>query len=167
MAILPVLHYPDSRLKKIASPVTEITPSITTLIDDMFETMYQGDGAGLAATQVNIHQRIIVIDMQASDSTPLHFINPEILEKQGMEPSEEGCLSVPLVYETVERAAYVKVRALNKHNESFTLEAKGRLAVCIQHEIDHLNGKLFIDYLSPLKKERALKKMAKLKRRTL
>ncbi|MBI5448065.1 MAG: peptide deformylase [Gammaproteobacteria bacterium] len=167
MAILPVLHYPDSRLKTIARPVEKVTTDIQRLVDDMFETMYHGKGIGLAATQVNVHQRVIVMDVQSTSHPPLHFINPEILDKQGEEISEEGCLSVPWVYEKVCRAAHLTVRALNKEGETFTLKAEGLLAICIQHEIDHLNGTLFIDYLSPLKKERAIKKMEKLKRRTI
>lgn len=167
MAILPVLHFPDSRLRTIAKPVTEITPQMQQLIIDMFETMYEDNGVGLAATQVNFHQRIIVMDIQKPDSKPLHFINPEILEKSGEEISEEGCLSVAGIYDKVKRSAYVKVSALDQHNKPFMLEAEGLLAICIQHEIDHLNGVLFIDHLSSLKRERAIKKLEKLKRQNI
>lgn len=167
MTVLTVLHYPDIRLKTKAEPVTDITPAIKTLVEDMFETMYHDNGIGLAATQVNVHLRVIVMDIAQDNKQKYHFINPEILEAHGTEVSEEGCLSVPGVYDKVSRSARIKVKALNIDNQEFILEAEGLLAVCIQHEIDHINGKLFIDHLSLLKRERALKKMEKLKYRTL
>lgn len=167
MAILTVLHYPDIRLKTKAQNVAKITPEIHQLIDDMFETMYHDNGIGLAATQVNVPYRVIVMDIGGDKQNPYHFINPEILQREGTEMSEEGCLSVPGVYEKVCRAAKVSLRALNRDNEIVTLDAEGLLAVCIQHEIDHLDGTLFIDHLSPLKRDRAFKKMHKLFRRNI
>ena len=167
MAILNILHFPDPRLRTRAVPVTVVDEQIRRLADDMLETMYDAPGIGLAATQVNVHQRVVVIDVSEEKNQPLVLINPEILVKEGMEEMDEGCLSVPGVYETVERAEKVRIRALNRDGESFELDADGLLAVCIQHEIDHLDGKLFVDYLSSLKRERIKKKLEKQRRQTM
>ncbi len=167
MAILNILHFPDPRLRTRAAPVARVDDSIRRLVDDMFDTMYDAPGIGLAATQVNVHQRVIVIDVSEEKNEPRVFINPEILVSEGVEQMDEGCLSVPGVYETVERADRVKVRALNRDGQPFELETDGLLAVCIQHEMDHLEGKLFVDYLSSLKRERIRKKLEKLRRQTL
>lgn len=167
MAILNILHFPDPRLRTRAAPVTQVDASIRQLVDDMFDTMYDAPGIGLAATQVNVHQRVIVIDVSEEKNEPRVFINPEIISRDGVEEMDEGCLSVPGVYETVERAERVKVRALNRDGQPFELETDGLLAVCIQHEMDHLEGKLFVDYLSSLKRERIRKKLEKLRRQTL
>ncbi len=164
MAILDILHYPDQRLRTIARPVEVVDDSIRTLVDDLFETMYEAPGIGLAATQVDVHQRVIVMDLSAEKNEPRCFINPEIIESEGVEQTEEGCLSVPDIYETVERAERVKVRALDREGNEFTLDADDLLAVCIQHEMDHLQGKLFVDYLSPLKQQRLKKKLQKARR---
>jgi len=164
MAILEVLHFPDKRLRTKAKPVQNVDDKIRTIVDDMFETMYEAPGIGLAATQVNIHQRIIVIDISEEKNQPLCLINPELLETDGIEQMDEGCLSVPGVYEVVERAEHIKVKALNQQGETFTLETGDLLAVCIQHEMDHLEGKLFVDYLSPLKRQRIKIKLQKRKR---
>lgn len=161
MAILDILHFPDPRLRTKAEPVEVVDDELRRLVDDMFETMYAAPGIGLAATQVNVHKRVIVIDVSEEQNEPLVLINPEILEDQGREEMQEGCLSVPDYYDTVERADWVRVRALNRDGESFELETDGLLAVCIQHEIDHLNGKLFVDYLSELKRNRVRKRMEK------
>jgi peptide deformylase len=161
MAILDILHFPDPRLRNRAQPVTEVDEKLRRLVDDMFETMYAAPGIGLAATQVNEAKRVLVIDVSEDKSTPFCFINPEILERTGVEQMEEGCLSVPGVYERVSRAERVRVRALNREGEPFELEADGLLSVCIQHEIDHLDGKLFVDYLSNLKRQRIRKKLEK------
>lgn len=161
MAILNILNYPDERLRTVATPVEEVSNEIQQLTDDMLETMYAAPGIGLAATQVNVHQRIIVIDISEEKDQPLVLINPEILEKDGDQEFDEGCLSVPGIYETVQRAQCIKVRALNRAGESFEMEAEGLLAVCIQHEMDHLRGKLFVDYLSQLKRQRIRKKIQK------
>ena len=161
MAILNILNYPDERLRTVAQPVSEITVEIQQLTDDMLETMYAAPGIGLAATQVNIHQRIIVMDISEDKSQPLVFINPEIIEKDGEQEFDEGCLSVPGIYETVQRAEHIKIRALDREGEEFEMEATGLLAVCIQHEMDHLMGKLFVDYLSNLKRQRIRKKIQK------
>lgn len=167
MAILNILHFPDPRLRTRAAPVATVDDQIRRLTDDMLETMYDAPGIGLAATQVNVHQRVIVIDVSEEKNQPLVLINPEILAKEGVEEMDEGCLSVPGIYETVERAERVRVRALNRDGESFELDADGLLAVCIQHEIDHLDGKLFVDYLSTLKRERIKKKLEKQRRQTM
>ncbi len=167
MALLDILHYPDKRLRKIAQPVTTFDASIKTLVDDMFETMYAAPGIGLAATQVDVHQQIIVIDVSVDNDQPLCLINPEIITAEGTETSDEGCLSVPDIYETVERAASVTVKAQNQSGESFTLAAEELLAVCIQHEMDHLQGKLFVDYLSSLKLQRVKKRLMKAKRQAM
>ncbi len=161
MALLPILHFPDPRLHTRAAPVARVTDEIRQLISDMAETMYAAPGVGLAASQVDFHQRIVVIDVSEDNSDLLAFINPEILEKSGEQVCEEGCLSVPGIYEKVTRAAHVKVRALNARGEAFELEADGLLAVCIQHEIDHLDGKVFVEYLSALKQNRIKAKLAK------
>ncbi len=164
MALLDILEFPDERLRKQAKPVPVVDDSIRRLVDDMFETMYEAPGVGLAATQVNVHKRIIVIDVSEEKDQPLCLINPEILSRDGVEEREEGCLSVPGVFEKVRRAESIRVRALDREGEPFELEAEGLLAVCIQHEIDHLDGKLFVDYLSPLKRQRIRKKLIKSKR---
>jgi peptide deformylase len=167
MAIRTILHFPDPRLRQKALPVTAVDEAVQTLVEDMFETMYSQQGIGLAATQINIQQRVIVIDLSDKGNEPLCLINPEILEKHDVEQMEEGCLSVPGIYEVVQRAEHVTIKALNKQGEPFELEAGGLLAVCIQHEIDHLDGKLFVDYLSPLKRERIRKKLEKHRRTIL
>ena len=161
MALLPILRFPDPRLKKIAAPVTKIDDSIRRLVADMAETMYEAPGIGLAATQVDVHKRIVVIDVSEDKSGLMALINPEILERSGEQVCEEGCLSVPGIYEKVSRAERVKVRALNEKGESFEFEADGLLAVCVQHEIDHLDGKVFVEYLSQLKLGRIKSKLAK------
>ncbi len=162
MTILTILEFPDKRLRTVARPVEKVDDKIRQLVDDMLETMYEAKGVGLAATQVNVHQRVIVIDTSEDKDAPLCLINPEIIEKDGVEESEEGCLSVPGFFEKVKRAEHIKVKALNKEGESFELEARELLAVCIQHEMDHLQGKLFVDYLSPLKKKRIKDKLEKI-----
>lgn len=167
MANLTILHFPDERLRTVAKPVEQVDDNLRALIDDMFETMYDAPGIGLAATQVNVHQRLIVIDVSEEKNEPLVLINPEILEKTGVEEMDEGCLSVPGIYEKVQRADWIKVRALDRHGEPFELETDGLLAVCIQHEIDHLDGKLFVDYLSSLKRQRIRKKLEKQLRQTM
>lgn len=161
MAILEILRYPDSLLRNKAKPVEQVDDVLRGLIKDMFETMYQASGIGLAATQVNVAKRAIILDLSEEHNDPLCLINPEILEKSGEEQYEEGCLSVPDVFEMVTRAAYVRVRALDRDGNPFELEAEELLAICIQHEIDHLDGKLFVDYLSSLKRMRIRKKLEK------
>ncbi|MGE6223359.1 peptide deformylase [Aeromonas media] len=164
MAILDVLRFPDERLRTVAAPVETITPELQQIVDDMFETMYAEEGIGLAATQVDIHQRIIVIDVSEDRQDQLVLINPEILEQSGSTGIEEGCLSVPGSRALVPRAEWVKVRALDRHGKPFELEADDLLAICIQHEMDHLVGKLFVDYLSPLKRQRIRQKLEKMAR---
>ena len=159
--ILNILKYPDKRLRTIAKPVVRVDETIKKQVKDMFETMYEATGIGLAATQVNFHQRIIVIDISDKYNEPICLINPEIIEKSGEIQCEEGCLSVPDYYEIVIRANDIKVKALNQNGESFELEASEMLSVCIQHEIDHLNGILFVDHLSKLKQKRLKKKTEK------
>lgn len=166
MAILNILHFPDSRLRSIAKPVTRVDDDVRKLVDDMLETMYEAPGIGLAAIQVNDPRRVIVIDTTEDRSQPLALINPEIIEKDGVEEMDEGCLSVPGIYETVRRAERIRVRAQDRDGEAFELAADGLLAVCIQHEIDHLDGKLFVDYLSNLKRQRIRKKIEKEARQT-
>ena len=161
MAILNILQFPDPRLRNVARPVEQVDDAIRKFADDMLETMYAAPGIGLAATQVNVDKRVIVIDVSEDKSEPLYLINPEILELQGVEEMEEGCLSVPGVYETVQRADQVRIRALGLDGEPFEMEVNDLLAVCIQHEIDHLDGKLFVDYLSQLKRTRIRKKLEK------
>ena len=148
-------------MRTVAAPVAVVDDAIRKLVDDMFETMYDAPGIGLAATQVNVHQQVIVIDVSSERDQPLCLINPEIIARDGVEESEEGCLSVPDIYEKVQRSEKVTVKALGRDGEPFTLEADGLLAVCIQHEMDHLAGKLFVDYLSPLKQQRLKKKLKK------
>ncbi|MGJ0483111.1 MAG: peptide deformylase [Methylomicrobium sp.] len=162
MSILTILEFPDERLRKKAEKVQSVDDSIRELVDDMFETMYESRGVGLAATQVNVHQRVIVMDVSEEKNEPLCLINPEIVEKDGVEESEEGCLSVPGFFEKVRRAEHVRVKALNRNGQPFELEARDLLAVCVQHEMDHLDGKLFVDYLSPLKRQRIKKKLEKI-----
>ncbi len=161
MAILNILHFPDPKLRNKAKLVETVDEKVRRFVDDMFETMYAASGIGLAATQVNDLRRIIVIDISKEHSAPLCLINPEIIDKEGEETTDEGCLSVPDVYEPVTRAERIKVCAMNRDGDSFVLEADGLLAVCIQHELDHLEGKLFIDYLSKLKRQRIRKKLEK------
>jgi peptide deformylase len=161
MALLTILHYPDPRLRDKAAPIDKVTDEIRQLADDMLETMYDAPGIGLAAIQVNVKKRIIVIDISEDKSAPLVLINPEIIEKNGERDYEEGCLSVPEAYETVTRADTIKVKMLNLAGETEEFEAEGLLATCIQHEIDHLDGKLFVDYLSNLKRQRIRKKIEK------
>lgn len=162
MAILDILEFPDPRLRTKAKPVAEVTDKIRNIIDDMFETMYDAPGIGLAASQVNIHQQIVVIDVSEDKSEPLVFINPKVTVLDGeLEAMQEGCLSVPGFYEDIERIEHCKIEALGKDGEPFVLEARGLLAVCIQHELDHLDGKLFVDYISSTKRDRIRKKLEK------
>lgn len=161
MAKLEVLRFPDERLRTVAKPVAEVNDEIRNLVDDMFETMKAENGIGLAATQVDVHKRLVVMDVSEDQDQPLVFINPEITEKHGTTVSEEGCLSVPNNYAKVDRAERIKVTALDRDGKEFTLEAEGLLAICIQHELDHLRGVLFVDYLSPLKRQRIRKKLEK------
>ncbi|MFM2481278.1 peptide deformylase [Celerinatantimonas sp. YJH-8] len=166
MAVLDVLKFPDERLRKVAKPVEKITPEIQQIVDDMFDTMYAEDGVGLAATQVNVHQRIVVMDCSDTRDQRITLINPEITAKNAAcALNEEGCLSVPEYRADVERATEVTVQALNREGEAFEIQATGLLAICIQHELDHLMGKLFIDYLSPLKRQRVRQKMEKMAKR--
>jgi len=164
MALLEILHFPDPRLRKKAIPVDKVDDQVRQTVKNMFETMYDAPGIGLAATQVNIQQQIIVIDVSEDKSTPVCLINPEITFKDGEEEMQEGCLSVPGIFENVQRAENITVKALDLEGSEFTMEADGLLAVCIQHEMDHLDGKLFVDYLSPLKLQRIKKKMLKIKK---
>ena len=164
MAILDILNYPDPRLHTVAKPVKELNASVRRLIDDMSETMYSAPGIGLAATQVNQHLQLIIIDTSETKNCLQVFINPRIIEKSGEQDYEEGCLSVPGIYESVSRAAKVKVEALGRDGKAFTLEAEGLLSICIQHEMDHLLGKVFVEYLSPLKRNRIKNKMLKQQR---
>jgi peptide deformylase len=160
--ILDILEYPDPRLRTIAKPVHEVTDDIRKLIDDMFETMYDAPGIGLAATQVNVHKQVIVMDLSEDKTEPRVFINPEVEVLDGdLENMQEGCLSVPGFYEDVSRIEHCLIRALDRDGTPFEIEAEGLLAVCIQHEMDHLNGKLFVDYLSTLKRNRIRKKLEK------
>ena len=164
MSALNVLIYPDERLRTVCQPVAEINDEIRKIVDDMFETMYKEEGIGLAAPQVNIQQRIITIDLDSENSNQIVLINPEILESRGETGIEEGCLSIPGFRGLVPRKEKVTVKALNRDGNEFTLEADGLLAICIQHEIDHLNGVLFVDYLSPLKRNRIKEKLIKLQK---
>lgn len=161
MAQLNILHYPDPRLRKPALPVAAVDEGIRALVTNLLETMYAAPGIGLAATQVNVQQRVIVMDVSEHKNQPLALINPVILDRQGVEEMEEGCLSVPGFYETVQRAERVRISALDREGEPFELETGGLLAVCIQHEIDHLDGKLFVGYLSMLKRDRIRRKLEK------
>lgn len=161
MTLLPILEFPDPRLRTVAEPVEQVDDAIRQLVEQMFATMYEARGIGLAATQVDIHQRLLVMDISEEHDEPLVFINPEIVARDGIQECEEGCLSVPGQYARVERAAAVRVRALNERGEHFEMDLDGLAAICLQHEMDHLEGKLFVDYLSPLKRERLLKKLQK------
>jgi peptide deformylase len=161
MTILNILNYPDPRLHNLAAPVNEVTEEHKKLIKDMAETMYAAPGIGLAATQVNQHEQIIVIDISENKDSLLVLINPEIIDKRGEQVCEEGCLSVPGIYEKVKRAEWIKIQALDNSGNLFELEADGLLSVCIQHEMDHLLGKVFVEYLSSLKKNRIKNKMIK------
>ena len=167
MALLPILEFPDPRLRTVAKAIDAETvraESFQTLLDDMFETMYEAPGIGLAASQVDVHQRFMVIDVSDEHDQPLVFINPEITAKQGEQVYQEGCLSVPGIYADVTRADVITVRAHGRDGQPFEMEADGLLAVCVQHEMDHLDGKLFVDYLSPLKREMVKKKLAKMRK---
>ena len=166
MALLNILRYPDARLHKVATPVTVFDDSLKRLVSDMAETMYAAPGIGLAATQVDVHKQVIVVDVSERRDSLVVLVNPEIVEATGESDIEEGCLSVPGVYELVPRAERVKVRAYDQNGNAFTLEAQGLLAVCIQHEMDHLKGKVFVEYLSQLKQQRVRAKLAKQLRRT-
>ena len=161
MALLKIVHYPDPRLHKVAQPIARVDDSIRALVADMAETMYAAPGIGLAATQVDRHVRLIVVDISESKDDLKVFINPEILETSGQSEHEEGCLSVPGIYDRVTRPERIRVRALDREGQSFELETDGLLAVCIQHEIDHLDGKVFVEYLSRLKQERIVRKLKK------
>ena len=161
MAKLKILEFPDPRLRKQAAPVETVDEALNTLIDDMFETMYAAPGIGLAATQVDVHKRLLVADVSADQNDPRVFINPVIVEKDGVTVTDEGCLSVPGYYEEVERAERIRVRFLNRAGDEVEAELEGLLAVCVQHEIDHLDGKLFVDYLSEAKRQRIRKRLLK------
>jgi peptide deformylase len=168
MALLPILCYPDPRLHTVAKPVRAVDARIRALVDDMLETMYEASGIGLAATQVDVHERVVVIDVSEHRDQPLVLINPEITwASPDKQVNDEGCLSVPGIYDGVERSAAVKVRALDRDGQSRLVEAEGILAVCIQHEMDHLLGKVFVEYLSPLKRNRIKTKMLKSRRETV
>jgi peptide deformylase len=161
MALLNILRYPDARLHKVAAPVTVFDDALRTLVADMVETMYAAPGIGLAATQVDVHKQVIVVDVSERRDSLVVLVNPVIVESTGVSDIEEGCLSVPGIYDVVERAERVKVRAYDRNGNPFTLEAQGLLAVCIQHEIDHLKGKVFVEHLSQLKQQRIRAKLAK------
>ncbi len=168
MALLPILRYPDPRLHKVAEPVREVDDRIRQLVRDMAETMYDAPGVGLAATQVDVHERVVVIDVSEEGNDLRVLINPEILWKSDeLQVYEEGCLSVPGVYDQVQRAARIRVRALNENGETYEFDAEGLLAVCVQHEMDHLLGKVFVEYLSPLKQNRIRTKLRKQEREAL
>ncbi len=167
MALLTILEYPDPRLRTIARPVERVDAALCRLLDEMFETMYEARGIGLAATQVNVHQRLLVADVSDGRDQPLALINPEITARAGATECEEGCLSVPGYYAKVPRAATIHVKALGRDGRAFELDADGLLAVCIQHEIDHLDGKLFVDYLSALKRQRLEKKWGRMQKTPL
>lgn len=161
MALLPILHYPDPRLRTKAAVVDAVDDSVRALIDNLLETMYDASGIGLAATQVNVHRRVLVVDVSERRDQPLAFVNPRIEQAEGEQERDEGCLSVPGFFEPVRRAERIRVAALNRQGETFALEADGLLAVCIQHECDHLDGKLFVDYISNLKRQRIKRKLRK------
>jgi peptide deformylase len=161
MTRLTILEYPDPRLRTRAAPVDAVDARLRELVDDMLETMYAAKGIGLAATQVDVHRRLLVVDVSEERNEPRVFINPEILARDGSETSQEGCLSVPGYYDDVERAARIRVRAIDREGKSFEADLDGLLAVCVQHEIDHLDGKLFVDYLSEMKRQRVRKKIEK------
>lgn len=165
MTILNILEFPDPRLRTVAEPVAEVDDSIRQLIDDMFETMYDAPGIGLAASQVNVHKQVVVMDISEDQKDPLVFINPEVeVIDDSTLPYDEGCLSIPGFYETIDRPSNIIVRALDRNGEPFSLEPDGLLATCIQHELDHLKGKLFVDYVSPMKRDRIRKKLEKIHR---
>ncbi len=161
MANLDILIYPDDRLRNVATPVTDVDEETRALISNMFETMYEAPGIGLAATQINVHQRVVVIDVSENKDQPLTLINPEIIESDGRVEHEEGCLSIPGIYEQVTRPELIKFAAIDRDGNPYEMEADGLLSICVQHEIDHLNGVLFVDHLSALKKRRIRKKMLK------
>lgn len=167
MALLPVLHFPDPRLRRKAEPVEHVDAALRTLIDDMFETMYEAPGIGLAAIQVDVCKRLIVVDISEDRTAPICLINPVITDASGHGRMDEGCLSVPGIYEPVERAARIRVKALDRDGTPFELDAANLLAACIQHEVDHLEGKLFVDYLTELKRQRIRKKLEKRRMRTM
>ncbi|AIJ49641.1 Peptide deformylase 1 [Comamonas sp. PE63] len=168
MAILPILCYPDPRLHKVAKPVAQVDERIQTLVKDMLETMYDAQGIGLAATQIDVHERVIVIDVSEERNEPMALINPEILwASDETQLGEEGCLSVPGIYDGVERSIAVKVKALDENGNSREIDAEGMLAICIQHEMDHLLGKVFVEYLSPLKRNRIKTKLVKAQKQAL
>jgi peptide deformylase len=165
MALLPILQYPDPRLHTVAKPVAQVDDRIRQLVDDMLETMYEAKGVGLAATQINVHERVVVIDTSEERNDPLVLINPEIIwTSDEMIVWEEGCLSVPTIYDKVDRHARVRVRALNRDGEPYEFEGEELLGVCVQHELDHLSGKVFVEYLSPLKRNRIKTKLVKRQR---
>lgn len=161
---LTILQFPDQALRTVAEPVDNVDGELDELIERMFHTMYEAPGIGLAATQIDIHKRLIVMDISENSDQPLTLINPQIVDAEGEQEMQEGCLSIPGIYETVKRAASVHVQALDRNGNPFEMDAEGLLAVCIQHEVDHLNGKLFVDYLSPLKRNRIRRKMLKQQR---
>ncbi len=167
MALRTILHYPDPRLRQVAKPVPTVDDGIRRLVDDMAETMYAAPGIGLAAIQVDVPWRVVVIDISETRNHLQVFINPEIFERDGKQVFEEGCLSVPGIFDEVERARHIRVRALDRDGQPFEIEAEGLLATCIQHEIDHLDGKVFVDYLSRLKQSRIRKKLEKQERLTM
>lgn len=161
VSLLDILFYPDPLLRRTAAEVQNVDGNLAKLVDDMFETMYEAPGIGLAATQVNVHQRVVVIDVSENNDTPLTFINPQILQSEGVGTMQEGCLSIPGVYENVKRLSEIRIAAVDREGNPFEMDADGLLSVCIQHEIDHLDGKLFVDYLSVLKRNRIRKRMEK------
>lgn len=161
MPTLPILLFPDTQLRKVAKPVINVDGRIDELVGDMLETMYDAPGIGLAATQINVHERVVVIDVSEEGDSPLVLINPELMDSHGDSEAQEGCLSIPGVYETIKRPAEVHIKALGRDGNPYELSAEGLLATCIQHEIDHLEGKLFVDYLSTLKRNRIRKTLLK------
>jgi len=161
MTKLAILEYPDPRLRKTAAPVTLVDDAVRQLADDLLETMYAAKGVGLAATQIDVHRRLIVLDVSETRDQPLVLINPELLKWSGSDPAEEGCLSLPGIYDKLSRATYIRVRALGRDGKPFEMDAEGVLAVCIQHEMDHLDGKLFVDYLSELKRQLIRRRLQK------
>ncbi len=167
MALLEILHHPDPRLRKKSKKIDQVSDEMRMFVDDMYETIYTAPGVGLAAPQVNRHIRLIAVDVSKEKNQPLALINPEIISQSGMQKAEEGCLSVPGFYEEVERSELITVKALDVNGKEFTMDADGLLAICIQHEIDHLDGKLFVDYLSRLKQSRIMKKIQKHERLNL
>ncbi|MCE2869562.1 MAG: peptide deformylase [Xanthomonadaceae bacterium] len=164
MSLLTILEYPDKRLRTLATPIETVDAALSALIDDMLETMYDAPGIGLAATQVNVHKQLLVLDISEDKSQPMVFINPKIVARDGKQVYQEGCLSLPNIFADVTRYNQITVEALDRHGQAFTLEADGLLAVCIQHEMDHLIGKVFVDHLSPLKRALAEKKLAKMRK---